>query len=110
MAFEYQTVHVYLTKELFGNEKELGIIFRKLHRQFGHSNPDRLVHTIAQAYPEANLDMLKEVASKFACQTCGRYRRPPKRPVASHMRVPEFNHEVGADIFWVEGVMFLHMM
>ena len=103
-------MHVYLTEEIFDDVKKLGVVFRKLHRQFGHSEPHRLVRTILQAYPTASKQNLRDIANRFACETCGVFARPPKRPVAANNPVAEFNHTIGADVFFIDGVRFLHVM
>ena len=46
----------------------------------------------------------------FTCEKCGKYSHPVKRPLASNPRIPEFNHEVGALIFWVNKIAFLHVV
>ena len=53
---------------------------------------------------------LAAVVEMFVCKVCGEHARPVKRPVASNTRVPEFNADVGADIFHVDGVPFLHVV
>ena len=53
---------------------------------------------------------LNAIVNMFNCEVCGKYSHPVKRPLASNPRIPEFNHEVGADIFWVNKVAFLHVV
>ena len=102
--------YAYLTDEVFDNPKLLADTFRKLHKQFGHTPPHRLSKTIPQAYPHVDKAKLAAVVKIFVCKVCGDHARPVKRPVASNTRVPDFNAEVGADIFHVDGVPFLHVI
>ena len=100
----------YLTDDTFHDPKKLARAFRKLHRQFGNTSPSRLAKTILAAYPDVDKRNLNAIVNMFHCEVCGKYSHPVKRPLASNPRIPEFNHEVGADIFWVNKVAFLHMV
>ena len=99
-----------LTDDTFHDPKKLARAFRKLHRQFGHTSPARLAKTILAAYPDVDKRNLDTIVNLFSCEVCGKLSHPVKRPIASNPRIPEFNHEVGADIFWVNKVAFLHVV
>ena len=102
--------YAYLTDEVFEDPRLLADTFRKLHRQFGHTSPHRLAKTILQAYPHVEKAKLAKVVETFTCRVCGEHARPVKRPVGASTRIPDFNAEVGADIFHVDGVHFLHVI
>jgi hypothetical protein len=102
--------YAYLTDDTFTDPKKLARAFRKLHRQFGHTSPARLAKTILAAYPDVDKRNLDTIVNLFSCEVCGKFSHPVKRPLASNPRIPEFNHEVGADIFWVNQIAFLHVV
>ena len=102
--------YAYLTDEVFEDPRLLADTFRKLHRQFGHTSPHRLAKTILQAYPHVEKAKLAKVVETFTCRVCGEHARPVKRPVGANTRIPDFNAEVGADIFHVDGASFLHVV
>ena len=53
---------------------------------------------------------LAAIVDMFTYEVCGKHLKPAKRPLASNPRTPEFNHQVGANIFWVNKIAFLHVI
>ena len=102
--------YAYLADNTFHDPKKLARAFRKLHRQFGRTSPSRLAKTILTAYPDVDKRNLDAIVKMFSGEICGKHSNPVKRPLAANPRVPEFNHEVGADLFWVNKVAFLHVV
>jgi len=52
---------VCLPESMIDDVKSLGVTFRKLHRQFGHTEPKRLAKTVLQAYPQIDKEKLQLV-------------------------------------------------
>ena len=102
--------YAYLTDATFTDPKNLASAFWKLHRQFGHTSPSRLAKTILLSYPHVDKRNLAAIVDVFSCEVCGKHAKPVKRPSASNQSTLEFNHEVGADLFWVNKVAFLHVV
>ena len=70
----------------------------KLHRQFGHPNPETLIQLIKKAGIKNN-KLLKEVRSvSESCVTCLQNKRPYPRPVVCLPLAQRFNEMVGMDL------------
>ena len=70
----------------------------KLHKQFAHPNPDRLINLLKDADVDnkAVFDMVKEVS--LSCDTCKRYKKSPLRPVVGFPLAREFNEVVAVGL------------
>ena len=69
-----------------------------------------MAKTILLAYPQVDKRNLAAIVRMFTCEVCGKHAKPVKRPLASNPRTPEFNHQVGADTFWVNKIAFLRVV
>ena len=84
---------------------------QKLHRQFGHPNPEALIQLIKKAGIK-NSKLIKEVRSiSENCVICLRNKRPSPRPVVCLPLAQRFNEMVGMDLkYWNESSYFLVMV
>ena len=85
----------------------------KLHKQFGHPNPEGLKHLIKTA-GKLTKDLSKyidEVTAK--CDICRRYKKPANRPVVCMPLAKDFNDTVAMDIKEFDkakNIYFQHMI
>ena len=71
---------------------------KKLHRQFGHPNPEALIQLIKKAGIK-NKRLIKEVRSiSESCVTCLQNKKPSPRPVVCLPLAQRFNEMVGMDL------------
>ena len=71
---------------------------QKLHRQFGHPNPEALIQLIKKAGIK-NSKLIKEVRSiSENCVICLRNKRPSPRPVVCLPVAQRFIEIVGMDL------------
>ena len=84
---------------------------QKLHRQFGHPNPEALIQLIKKAGIK-NSKLIKEVRSiSENCVICLRNKRSSPRPVVCLPLAQRFNEMVGMDLkYWNESSYFLVMV
>ena len=70
----------------------------KLHKQFGHPTPEKLISLIRNANHD-NVDLeteIKEVSKN--CEACAKFRKPCPRPVVSVPMATKFNETVSMDL------------
>ena len=84
---------------------------QKLHRQFGHPNPEALIKLIKKAGIK-NKKLIKEVRSiSGSCVTCLQNKKPSPRPVVCLPLAQRFNEMVGMDLkYWSKNTYFLVMV
>ena len=71
---------------------------QKLHRQFGHPNPEALIQLIKKAGIKNN-KLIKEVRSvSECCVICLQNKNPYPRPVVCLPLAQRFNDMVGMDL------------
>ena len=69
-------------------------ITEKLHKQFGHSNPEKLKSLLKDAgnsVPELS-NMVDEICKK--CEVCLKFKKPDPKPVVAYPLAREFNETV----------------
>ena len=76
-------------------------IANKLHRQFAHPTPEKLINLIRKA-GKRNKILEKEIFNiSQQCVYCLQYKRVPARPVVSMPMATKFNESVSMDLkFW----------
>ena len=82
----------------------------KLHRQFAHPPPHRLIKLVQNKGEECSelIDAIKEISAK--CQVCKQYKRPQPRPVVGFPVATTFNECVALDLKQFGDVYLLHMI
>ena len=83
----------------------------KLHRQFAHPPPERIIKLINQSHL-SNDTSLKEAVHEVSrsCEICLRYKSPPPRPSVGLPRASRFNERVAMDIKFYNGAPLLHLI
>ena len=73
-------------------------IASKLHRQFAHPNPNKLIRLIRNSSINSK-NLEKEVLSNSKyCITCTKFKKPSSRPVVCLPMAKEFNETVSMDL------------
>ena len=82
-------------------------IANKLHKQFAHPTPEKLIKLIRGAGNEnvALEDEIKSISRK--CEVCQRFRRTPSRPVVSLPLANKFNEVIAMDLKSFGNIYFL---
>ena len=82
----------------------------KLHVQFGHATPKRLIDLLKDAgYTDKRLfDMVHDVSMN--CNTCKLYKKVDSRPVVGFSLSKDFNDVVSMDLKTMSGNMVLHLI
>ena len=82
----------------------------KLHKQFAHPTPEKLIDLIRNSgiVDKKIEDTVKEISKN--CDICARYKRPPLRPVVAMPLASEFNEVVAMDLKFIDQVPVLHMI
>ena len=80
------------------SKPDIRTIANKLHRQFAHPTPDKLIRLIRNSgVRDVHLEKEVEAVSK-QCITCIRLQRPPPRPVVCMPLASKFNETVAMDL------------
>ena len=85
-------------------------IASKLHSQFSHPPPDKLIKLLKCAEkdnPEL-VDLVKRKSKE--CKICIEYRRPPPRPVVGLPMATKFGECVAMDLKMFRGNILLHLI
>ena len=85
----------------------------KLHLQFAHPTPDKLINLINNAgIPWSNNNELKEEIQKISenCSICKIYRKTPPRPVVGLPMTTAFQEAVAMDLKFYRGKILLHLV
>ena len=98
-----------LSEELWKDKAYMLKVLEKLHVQFSHLPIGKLVPMPKSIRSDKGTGMLSTVADKFVCNHCTKFSKAKPHPVVAVPRVPTVNHQVYIDVFWVKGIMFLHM-
>lgn len=82
----------------------------KLHRQFAHPPPERLIKLIEKSnYVNHELNSkIKEISNN--CEICRRYQKRSPRPVVGMPMASHFNEVVAMDIKFIKGQPVLHLI
>ena len=82
-------------------------IANKLHKQFAHPTPEKLIKLMRGAGNEnvALEDEIKSISRK--CEVCQRFRRTPSRPVVSLPLANKFNEVIAMDLKSFGNIYFL---
>ena len=82
----------------------------KLHKQFAHPNPDKLIDLIRNSgiTDKKIEDTVKAISNN--CDICARFKRPPLRPVVAMPLASEFNEVVAMDLKFINQIPILHMI
>ena len=78
----------------------------KLHRQFTHPTPDKLINLISNAgIPCSNNNKPKEETQKISenCSICKIYRKTPPRPVVGLLIAKTFQETVAMELKFYHG-------
>ena len=82
----------------------------KLHRQFAHPAPERLIRLVEKSeYKSKELNQLIHEISE-SCIVCKRYKRPPLRPIVGMPLATRFNQTITMDIKFIKSKPVLHMI
>ena len=70
----------------------------KLHKQFAHPNPERLINLLKEAdvHDDSVFETIKEISA--ACDICKRLKRCPLRPVVGFPLARELNECIAVDL------------
>ena len=92
------------------SDAEAPKIAKKLHRQFGHPNPEKIIMLLHKAGVKNKLldSEVKSVSSN--CDTCKRYKKPMPRPVVALPIAEKFNDVLAMDLKSYGEVYFLVMV
>ena len=83
----------------------------KLHSQFSHPQPNKLIDLINRAGLGNDTELLKYVKDiSRSCKVCKEYQRPGSLPVVGLPMATEFNEVVAMDIKFLNGKMILHLI
>ena len=80
----------------------------KLHKQFAHPSPVKLIKLLRDAkLSDEKLELeIKNVSEK--CEACCKYRKPVPRPIVSMPLSSKFNDVIAMDLkFWKNNLYFL---
>ena len=81
----------------------------KLHRQFAHPAPDKLIRLVKnQENSKELISAIKEISE--ACKVCLEYRKPPARPVVGFPMATRFGECVAMDLKQFGNVYLLHLI
>ena len=83
----------------------------KLHKQFAHPHPNRLINLLKDAHVDSKVvfDMVKDVSA--SCDTCKRYKKSPLRPVVGFPLARDFNEVIAVDLKSIgDNIYILHMI
>ena len=89
------------------NEKEARKMAEKLHKQFAHPTPEKLIALLKNANASTELleREIKLVSEK--CEVCIKFKRNPPRPVVSLPLASKFNDTIAIDLKSYERKYFL---
>ena len=89
------------------SNKEIAL---KLHRQFSHCPPEKLVKLVRNEGKECE-DLVTEIRSlSKACKICKEYRKPSPRPVVGLPMATRFGECVAIDLKTYGKVHFMHLV
>ena len=82
----------------------------KLHRQFAHPPPNRLIKLVQSKGEECKelIEAIKEISDR--CQVCKQYKRPQPRPIVGFPVATNFNECVAMDLKQFGNVYLLHII
>jgi len=81
---------------------------RQLHRRFGHPSSKRLIQILHRAGYEENARTIEEIEK--VCQQCQLNEKAPGRFKFKITDDYEFNYEIIADVFYLDGKPILHVV
>ena len=99
-----------LSEDEWQSEVVLLKVLTKLHVQYSHISIHKIVAMLRTVRGTKGVGVLLKVAEKFVCHHCIKFAKSKPNPVVAAPRVPGFNHQIYTDVFWVKGVMILHMV
>ena len=82
-------------------------IVEKLHKQFGHSNPEKLKSLLKDAGnsdPELSINMVDEICEK--CEVCLKSKKRYPKPVVAYPLAREFNETVVLDLHELDSNLY----
>lgn len=83
----------------------------KLHRQFAHPTPERLIKLVNQSDLASDNQLKKEIHKvSQSCETCLRFKKAPPRPCVGMPNATKFNEVVSMDIKFYHGTPILHLI
>ena len=85
-------------------------IATKLHRQFAHTPPERLIRLLEHS--DYNNNELKQQVEEVSsnCDICKYYKRAPPAPVTGKPMVNHFNQRVVIDLKYIRGKPVLYLI
>ena len=95
------------------NEQSNQTITLKLHRQFAHPSPERLIHLLNNAGTPwcNNTDLKNEIKNVTEnCSTCQVYCKAPPRPKVGLPMTSNFQETVAMDFKFCHGKILLHII
>ena len=97
---------------LMATNKTIIEIAQKLHRQFAHSSPDKLLKLLNSADPWKNDEELKTLIKKISteCQICQLYKKAPPGPIVGLSMATAFQECVVMDLKFYKRKILLHLI
>ena len=93
------------------DSKEKEKVASKLHSQFAHPTPEKLIKLISAAGMGNDIELIKAI--KFIsrnCDICKSYRKSAVKPIVSMPLASEFNEVVALDLKFYRGKIILHLI
>lgn len=83
----------------------------KIHRQFAHPPPERLIKLINQSDLADDAELKNQIHKvSESCDICLRYKKPPPRPCVGLPLATSFNECLALDIKFYKSIPILHMI
>ena len=81
-----------------GNVTNERVVAHKLHRQFGHPRPEKLIKLIRNA-KQTSVNLEKQIRLiSDSCMTCLKFKRSQPRPIVCFPLADRFNEMIGMDL------------
>ena len=93
------------------DSKDKNKIASKLHSQFAHPSPEKLVKLVASAGMGNDIELIRAIKyiSK-KCDVCASYRKSAIKPIVSMPLANDFNEVVALDLKFYKGKIVLHLI
>ena len=98
---------LHITEANAGKKK----IASKLHSQFAHPDPEKLIKLVSAAGMGNDLDLIKAIKDiSRKCDVCQVYRKSRVKPIVSMPLANQFNEVVALDLKFYKGKIILHLI
>ena len=83
----------------------------KLHSQFAHPTPEKLIKLVSSAGRGNDMDLIKAIKEvSQSCDVCKIYKKPSPRPAVGMPLASDFNEVVALDLKFFRGNIILHLI